>query len=90
MMESGKTYPAYSSKDARLLSRKALLALDFEQIQEIANVFYYVNKKRPLFGGLRLDEAGRALHKSIHDAAVNCALSLEEAERCAKEEAKNG
>jgi hypothetical protein len=95
MIEKKKKYPAYESSNEHVKTRKALLTLDYEQILEIANVFFYVNKTvtsiPKIFGGIRLDEAKRALHKSVHDAAVNCALSLEEMDRYERESGgKNG
>lgn len=91
MDETGKKYPAYRVRDERVNSRKCLMSLNYEQILEIASVFYYVNKladNRFFNRGLRLDEHARSLHKSIHDAAINCCLSLEEADRCEREGGK--
>ena len=89
MIEKKVNYPACQARNEKVLAMKATVYFDAEQILEIANVFYYVNlvqAKLPGFlGGIKLSEAKRALHKSIHDAAVNCVLSLEEYERCEKE-----
>ena len=85
MIEKGVDYPVYGSEgeESTLLARKALVSYTYEQLLELANVMYYVNKKLAgkWFGGIRLDEKKRALHKGIHDAAVNCCLSLEEMDR---------
>lgn len=89
MIEKKVNYPAYQARNEKVLAMKATVYFDAEQILEIANIFYYVNlvlAKLPRFlGGIKLPEKQRALHKSIHDAAVNCVLSLEEHERCEKE-----
>jgi len=85
MIEQSVRYPAYKSPDEKLNSHKALVSLTYAQILEIANVMYYVDRVSAslpgLFGGIRLDATARSLHKSVHDAAVNCCLSLEEAHR---------
>jgi len=88
LIEKKRKYPAYEQPDPKLFQKKALVSLTYEQILEIANVFYYINTslaKLPKFFGVpKLDEAHRALHKAIHDCAVNCCLSLEEAARIEK------
>jgi len=102
MIEKAGNYPVYEEKDEKLLTHKALVSMDFEQMLEIANIFYYINKViavssrfsrafRLFFGlpHLALNEAKRALHKSIHDSMVNCCKSLEEAERCEREGGKH-
>lgn len=93
MIEKAGKYPAYVNENEKLKSHKALVSLDYEQILEIACVFYYVNvvlAKIPRWlGGIRLTERARALHKSIHDAAVNCCMSLEEADRYEREGGKS-
>jgi len=81
MLESPQNKLPYSQKKEEILGRKAMLALDYEQILEIANIVYYVNKtlaKVPKWlGGVRLSAESRALHKTIHDACINCCISLE-------------
>jgi hypothetical protein len=89
--KAGETYPVYVCPKERegVQSHKALLALSYEQILEVANVMFYFDNvmghRSRFLGGVRLDEKVRALHTSIHNAAVNCCLSLEEADRCEKE-----
>lgn len=96
MVEKHGKYPVYMVPEERkcVASHKAMLCLTYEQILEIANVMYYVDKVSAslpgLFGGIRLDEKARSLHKSLHDAAVNCCLSLEEADRVEKEGGTRG
>lgn len=96
MIEKNGTYPVYFCPDERkgVRSHKALVSLTYAQILEIANVIFYFDKviaSRPkLFGGLRIDEETAVLHKSIHNAAVNCCLSLEEVDRCEKEGGPRG
>jgi len=91
MIEKNGIYPVYFCPDERaaVQSHKALISFSYAQILEIANVIFYFDKviiSRPkLFGGLRIDENTAALHKAIHNAAVNCCLSLEEADRAEKE-----
>lgn len=86
MIEQSGKFP-YAVQDPKVLERKALVTLDAEQLVEIANVFYYVNKylaRVPKFlGGVDLS-GKREIHKSIHDCVVNCVLSLEELERVSK------
>lgn len=92
MVESGKVYPVYRAPSVTCGERKVRMILDYEQVLEIANVFFFVNKRvanRP-FTGLVLGQDKRELHKRIHDAAVNCCLSLEEQDRIEREgESKN-
>lgn len=94
MIEKGHNYPAYSVPSEALNSHKAMVSLSYEQMLEIANVMYYVDKVSAslpgLFGGIRLDERLRGLHKAIHNSAINCCLSLEEADRVEKEGGNRG
>lgn len=87
MIEKAVRYPAYEPSDPSVLPRKAMLSLSYEQILEVANVFFFVNKHLAgkIFGGIRLSEKQRVLHKAVHDAAVNCCISLEEYNRIEKE-----
>jgi hypothetical protein len=96
MIEKNGTYPVYFCPDERkgVQSHKALVSLTYAQILEIANVMFYfdnvIASRSKLFGGVRIKEETAALHKSIHNAAVNCCLSLEEADRCEKEGGPRG
>jgi hypothetical protein len=85
MIEKAVAYPVYQAQNKNLIEQKVMLSLTYAQILEIACVFFYVNSvlaKLPKWlGGIKLDEEKRALHKAIHNAAVNCALSLEENDR---------
>lgn len=91
MIEKSGSYPVYFKPEERrgIESHKALVALTYEQILEIANVMFYFDNilaRRPkLFGGVKVDDKAHALHKVIHNSCVNCCLSLEEADRVAKE-----
>jgi hypothetical protein len=89
MLEKSAKYPAYECTDESVMTRKATVVLSYEQILEVASIFYYVNKALASLprwlGGIKLSDRARALHKSIHDAAINCALSLEEMHRFEKE-----
>jgi hypothetical protein len=86
MIEKAGSYPVYFPPEHVALSQKVLMSLTYEQTLEIANVFYFVNKQaNKLFSGLKLDERQRVLHKAIHNSAINCCLSLEEAARAEKE-----
>jgi hypothetical protein len=82
MIEKGVKYPVYKTSTPDAIPERAMLSLDLEQVIAIANVFYYVNKFLAavprIFGGIRLSETERSIHKSIHDAAINAALSLEQ------------
>jgi hypothetical protein len=91
LIEKAKKYPAYAPCDPSALTRKAMLSLTLEQVIEIANVFLFVNEHiaNRFLSGVALDENKRAIHKSIHDSAVNCALSLEEFHRMDKPGARN-
>lgn len=81
MREVPKKFPPYQLHNNSILQKSVMVSLDVEQVLEIANVFYHINRFLPrlprFLGGLRLSEASRALHKSIHDAAINCAISME-------------
>ena len=96
MIETNGTYPVYFCPEERksVLSDKALLALSYEQILEVANIIYYfdnvIASRSRLFGGLRISEQVANLHRSIHNAAVNCCLSLEEADRVENEGGSRG
>jgi hypothetical protein len=93
MIEKAVKYPAYAPQEVKMLSHKVSICLTYEQIIEIASVFYYVNlvlARLPRWlGGLKLDESKRVLHKAIHNAAVNCCLSLEEKYHFEQEGGKN-
>ena len=91
MIEKAKKYPAYETTDVSALSRKAMLSLTLEQVIEIANVFLFVNTHiaNRFLSGFSMTEKQRAIHKSVHDAAVNCAMSLEEHHRMEKSGGKN-
>jgi len=80
-MEKGGTYPAYESTDLKLADLRVTTTFTYRQMLEIANVFFVVNKV-PI-KGVVLDGTMRSLHKSIHDSAVNCVISLEEKNRLA-------
>ena len=85
MIEKGGKYPAYQCRDEKFLTAKAMISLDLEQIIEIANIFFYVNavldRLPKWLGGIKFTERIRGIHKTIHDAAVNCAISVEESQR---------
>jgi len=81
MMEKSGTYPAYESTDPKLTDLRVTTSFTYRQMLEIANVFFMVNKVS--IKGVALDEIKRSLHKSIHDSAVNCVISLEEKNRLA-------
>jgi len=88
VIERKINYPAYLQKDLNILQQKVAMYLSYEQILEMANIFYYINKvamSLPRFlGGIRPLESVRILHKSIHDAAINCCMSLEDKSRYEK------
>jgi len=87
MIEKRRNYPAYEQPDKKLSSKKALVSLTYDEILEIANVFYYINAVRvpKIFGGIGFSEDLRALHLKIHNSVVNAALSLEEFSRIEKD-----
>jgi len=80
MIQKSGTYPVYGPTDPKKLEQRVTVSLTYGQLVEIANVFFYMNKvlAGKWYSGVKLDENTRALHKAIHDAAVNCAISLEE------------
>jgi hypothetical protein len=94
MFQRHGKYPVYVTKDEKVLTDKVIMTFDFEQLIEIANVFFYVNwvlSHIPKWlGGIRLSEYKKAVHKSIHDAAYNACLSLEEKRRFEAEGGNNG
>lgn len=89
MIEKNTNYPAYTPQNETILSQKVTVFMSYEQLIEIASIFFYLNRvlaRIPKWlGGIRLNEYTRALHKSIHDSCVNCCLSLEEKERFERE-----
>jgi hypothetical protein len=77
MVQTPGTYPVYSAPE-KYLSKKVKIILDYEQVLEIANALYYLNTNAGFFARKpKLTTAQRALHKSIHDCAINVCLSLE-------------
>jgi hypothetical protein len=92
LIEKYRSYPAYEEKNEDKLAQKVTMFLTYEQVLEIANVIYYVNlalaRVPRWLGGIRLSADKRALHKSLHDSAVNCLLSLDEKARYEKEGGK--
>jgi hypothetical protein len=88
MRATGKKYPSYSPPDEKILSTKVLISLDYEQILEIANLLVFLHSVSSFilrFLGCFVSPAKKALHKSTHDALINCALSLEELSRVQSE-----
>jgi len=83
MIERSGKYPVYAASNPKITDQRVTTTFTYEQLIEIANIFYFVNKvlAGKLFGGIRLTENVRSIHKAIHDSAINCALSLEERER---------
>lgn len=80
MIETGRNYPAYTPTAPDKAEQRVTTSFTYGQLVEIANIFYFINKvlASKILGGIRLDALQRAMHKSIHDSAVNCAISLEE------------
>jgi hypothetical protein len=80
MIQKAGTYPVYEPVDLKNLEQRVMVSFTYGQLVEIANVFYYFNKvlAGKWYSNVKLDETKRSLHKAIHDAAVNCAISLEE------------
>lgn len=89
MLETTKKYPFYKNDDKEIAKKTAMVSMTYAQLIEIANIFYFVNtcldKIPRIFGGLRFIETVRALHKQVHDSAINVCLSLEAAELDKKE-----
>lgn len=90
MIQSRGSYPVYQAEDEKLKAQTVIMTLDYEQIMEIANIFYHVNKwlaRIPrILGGVRLTQPIRALHASIHESCIRCCISLEEARRLEEKE----
>ena len=92
MIEKYRSYPAYEEKNEDKLQQRVTMFFTYEQVLEIANIIYYINlalaRVPRWLGGIRLSADKRALHKSLHDSAINCLLSLDEKARYEKEGGK--
>lgn len=84
-MISQKHFPAYLPEKDVPLSKRVSLMLTYEQVVAIASALIALDKlNHRFFTGLHMVEAELALHENIHNACVNCAISIEGYERSDK------
>jgi hypothetical protein len=87
MVEQNR-FPAYTAEDPALLKKRVSLMLTYEQVLMVASslalLHEYISIKNPVKKALfnpMLSESEKSLQTGIHNACINCALSLEELEK---------
>jgi hypothetical protein len=81
-MVDSRYFPYYLPDKKEILKNRVNLMLTYEQILAVANALALLQKTNlRLFSGVRLSESELALNTSVHNACINCAMSLEELER---------
>lgn len=77
-MIQSKYFPAYTPEDKKIAKARASLMLTYEQILTIASTTLTVlEQNKKLFKHLHLTEEEKVSLHAIHNACINCALSLE-------------
>jgi hypothetical protein len=78
MIETGKMYPAYAPTD---LDARCFATFEYKQLVAIANIATLANKLSRSFLakilGVSISSEDVAIITQVHNASVNCALSME-------------